>query len=230
LSFEAPVTSESPPAIPPGDVTAGNGYAHAVLPDPYRILGLKLRPFSLGHYLLLQRFGCELLQSPEVLATQARTAADERADLILGVLICSMRHAEFLAFVEQKDFLREVHRWGRRVGVFDVAEKTALFRGYLYSSLREPDYLPLQPGDDSGDWAQNLKLTLTTRMHYTEAEALELPLSQALADYYKLAESEGLVRLISPEERRAGEANAAALAEFEKAKAAAGKGAEPCPG
>lgn len=197
-------------------------YATAALPEPFRILGLRLRPFSLGHYLLLQRFGCACLNEPE---PGAPPAVIPRADLILGVLICSMRHQEFLQFIEQKNFTREVRRWGQRAGLFELQPKSDLFRQYLAASLTEPDYIPLRPGDDTGDWAQSLKLTLVTRLNHSEAEALDMPLSQALADYFKLAENEGLLRLLTPEDRAMAEANSAALAQL----AAEPKTEAPCP-
>ena len=33
-------------------------YLHSIIPEPVTILGQDLRPFSLGHYLLLQRLEC----------------------------------------------------------------------------------------------------------------------------------------------------------------------------
>lgn len=182
-------------------------YCTASIPDPYRILGLRLRPFSLGHYLLMQRFGCNFLADDVSTAT--------REDLILGVLICSMRHAEFLVFIEQKNFAKEMVAWGKRIGLFDFPEKSGLFQKYLRASLDEPDYIELHPSQGgSGDWAQNLKLVLVTKLFYTEADALDMPLSKALADYYKLAESEGAVRLITKEDRAHADANAAAMDAF----------------
>lgn len=189
-----------------------SGYAKAFLPEPYRILGLNLRPFCLGHYLLMQRFGCGYLANEM-----------NREDLLLGVLICSMTYRQFLVFIEQKSFEREVKKWGKKIGLFDLPEKSDLFETYLKESLEEPNYIELHPSDNSGDWAQSLKMTLMTRFHFTEEEALEMPLSQALADYYKLAESEGVLRLVSDEEVLEGEANAKALEEFAAAMKAKGE-------
>jgi len=186
--------TEVKPTSPPP-----RSYAAASIPEPYRILGLRLRPFSLGHYLLFERFHCAFLCADPALAT--------RQDLLLGVLICSMRHDEFLAFLEQKNFTQEITRWGKRIGLFDFPAKAALFRAYLDAGRSEPNYIPMQPGDEHGDWAQNLKMTLITRLGYTEPQALDMPLCQALADYFRLAESEGLVRIITPEDLAAAEAN-----------------------
>jgi hypothetical protein len=66
-------------------------------------------------------------------------------------------------------------------------------------------------------------MTLVTRLGHSEAESMDMPLSKALADYYKLAESEGLIRILSDDEIASGEANAAALDAFEKQKG------ETCP-
>lgn len=184
--------------------TQTHSYATAAVPDPYRILGLRLKPFALGHYLLLQRFGCAFIQE------EIGTASVE--DLILGVLVCSMTHREFLEFLEQKNFLKQTQAWGKKLGLIDFQEKALLFQQYLKQGLHEPDYVALKPQNTGGgDWAQNLKITLMTQLNYTENQALELPLSQALADYYKLAESEGLILMLTKEDLAAADANAAAL-------------------
>ena len=36
-------------------------YLHSIIPEPVTILGQELRPFSLGHYLLLNRLDCAFL-------------------------------------------------------------------------------------------------------------------------------------------------------------------------
>lgn len=173
-------------------------YARAAIPEPFQILGLRLRPFALGHYLLFQRFALQ----PHL-----------RDDLILAVLICSMSAADFLRFLEQTNWHRQVQQWGRRIGLFDLEEKARLFQSYLDAGIKEPDYITLNAGDESGDWAQNLKMTLTMRLNYTEAQILAMPLAEALADYYRLAETDGIIRLLTAEDRAMAEANAAALAQ-----------------
>lgn len=198
-------------------------YAQAAIPDPYRILGLRLRPFSLGHYLLLQRFGCRFIEDDKTTVG--------RDDLILGVLICSRKHREFLEFIETDDFTQHLRDWGKKVSLFDFPAKARLFASYLQESLKQPEHTSIKPGDDRGDWAQNLKMTLMTRLNHTEETALDMPLSQALADYYNLAESEGLIRLITPEDIAAGQANADALAQWQAALQSGPKNEEAaCPG
>lgn len=184
------------------------GYAQAAIPEPYRILGLRLRPFSLGHWLLMQRFDCALIGGGK----------PEHSDMLLGVLICSMRYQEFLAFIEQKDFQKQVIKWGKRNNLLELDEKSELFGRYLTDSLSEPAYIELRPGGDgAGDWAQNLKITLMTRLGYSEGEVLDMPLSKALADYYKLAESDGFLRLLTAEDLADQKANDEAMAKLGEA-------------
>jgi len=184
-----------------------DNYSLAALPEPYRILGLRLKPFSLGHYLLLQRFDCAFVRDDG--------GAVDRSDLILGVLVCSMSYSEFTKFVDQKNFLREVAKWGKKMGfdtVVNWQKPAKLFQAYLKAGVPEPDYISLEPLESVGaGWTQNLKITLMTRLGHTEAEALDMPLSCALADYYKLAESEGMIRLLTAEDRAMAEANAKAM-------------------
>lgn len=162
-------------------------YAACVAPEPFRILGLKLRPLSLGHCILFERFGCDVLSGKPI----------ERQTLLLAVLICSMRYREFLDFIEQPDFIREIKKWGRRVGLFDLEEKAQLFARYLSAHIPQPHYVLREPSDEAGDWMQNLKITLMTRLGYSESEVMDMPLAAALADYYKLAEADGKIILLS---------------------------------
>ncbi|MDD5351531.1 MAG: hypothetical protein PHQ12_15065 [Chthoniobacteraceae bacterium] len=197
------------------------GYAFAAIPDPYRILGLRLRPFSLGHWLLMQRFSCSFATQPNTPTLHHSTtpsAAASRDDCLLGILICSMRHADFLAFIEQKDCFKQITKWGKKVGFIDLKPAAELFAKYLAESLSEPDYVELKPGSGevAGDWAQNLKITLMTRLGYAEAEALDMPLSKALADYFKLAEADGILRLLTPADRAEAAANSAAFAALDQ--------------
>src|SRR6185369_977441 len=81
-------------------------YFRQAVPEPFRVLGLSLKPLSVGRYRLLHRFDCAFVAEGEASATGA--------DLIIGVLICSMRCEDFLRFANSGEFAREVRRWGRR--------------------------------------------------------------------------------------------------------------------
>ena len=69
----------------------------------------------------------------------------------------------------------------------------------------------MEGGGSVGHWSQGLEVVLRGELNWTGEEINEEPLSKAFADYFRWAENQGAVRLISPEEIESGKANAAAI-------------------
>jgi hypothetical protein len=232
--------SASSPAAPPRaarEADKHEDYFAQIVPEPFRILGLRLLPLSLGRYRLLKRFGVAFVADGDARA--------EIGDLLLGVLICSMRCDEFVEWAGSPAFARDVRRWSRRIlpspwlclipffgkwwirgHSFNAVEKIQLFQRYIEQGSVVPDYF-----DESGDpmrsgahWSQAIEVTLRSELGWSAEEINEEPLTKALADYFKYAENQGLVRLMTPEDVAQGEANAAV---FEKLFAAADAAAAP---
>lgn len=169
----------------------------------------------------MRRFECAFVQQQEGQATLN--------DLLLGVLICSLPAdgKQFMEFIQQKDFDRQMKRWGQKIGMPDFQEKARLFMEYLRAGWEEPAHFNKQPGSSGGDWVQNIRITLMTRLGYSNSEVMTMPMSQALADYFKLAEADGIIHLISAEEIASMAANSAALAALQKLQT---KTEAACPG
>ncbi len=188
------------------------GYSHAAVPEPYRILGLKLKPFCLGHYLLMKRFDCAFVSPGEKRAGLP--------DLILGLLICSMGYLDFLTFIESKGFEREISRWSHKVSPFpwlgkfpfigkwwrskysfNIVEKMGLFKAYVSNSSRQPSIWIEDDSEPSNShWSQSVFQVLRSHCGYSAEQALALPLTQAFSDFYKYAESLGVITFMSDEE------------------------------
>jgi len=200
--------------------------ATSALPDPYRILGLRLLPLSLGRYRLLQRFGCAFVSDTESSATVE--------DLLLGLVICSMRVREFVGWIQVtpgwfKDGIKwpwhtrgagaDLRAWGRRIkrevkkdASFDLTSKCKLFNLFLETSCQIPQAFNNHDGDQSGaHWSHAIEVALRSKVGWTQMEIEESPLSKAIADYFRWAEQEGLITLMRPEDIEAGEQNSAAL-------------------
>jgi hypothetical protein len=197
-------------------------YFARVIPEPFQILGIRLLPLSLGRYRLLKRFEIAFVSDTE--------GAAEVGDLLAGILICSMRCDEFLAWAESPRFSKDIRRWSRRLlpaaGLcsvpffgkrwrqrhsFNVVEKMQLFQRYIAEGSKVPDYF-----DESGHqlrsgahWSQAIEVTLRSEVGWTDEEINEQPLTKALSDYFKFAENQGLVRLMTPADVEQGLANAA---------------------
>jgi len=168
-------------------------YFTATMPEPWQILGLRLRPFSLGHYKLLRRFGCAFVSDTE---QQAKLS-----DLIIGVLCCSMTPKEFVSFMDSPTFEDDCKSWGKKVGIFDIPSKAQLFSDYIAAHSVVPKYWEEEKGGSSGaHWAQCLEVTLRGKLNWTSDEIDSEPLSKAFADYFKHAENEGSIKLMTPDE------------------------------
>lgn len=180
-------------------------YHKAAFPEPYQILGLKLKPLSLGRYRLLQRFNCAFVSEEET------TAALD--DLLIGILICSMTCRDFAEFMDQDNAEEEIKKWGERCGLFDFEEKAKLFNAYITEASKVPEYTEEDTiGHGSGShWSQSVEVALRSELGWSKEEIDEEPLGKALADYFKLAENKGTIRLLTDEEIEAAKANAAIL-------------------
>ena len=200
-------------------------YFKAAIPEPFRILGLALRPLSLGRYLLLRRFDCAFVAESEVSAGIS--------DLLLGLVICSMRVDEFLAAAESHELGPDVRRWGKRVcpqswlgclpwvgkwwrknHTCDALEKMRLFQRYIAAGSAVPKYWDeCEDQRVSGShWSHGVEVILRGELGWSREEIDEAPLSKALADYFKFAENQGLVRLMTDYEIELIEAAEAAAA------------------
>lgn len=168
-------------------------YFTATMPEPWQILGLRLRPFSLEHYKLLRRFGCAFVAEEETSAT--------KEDLILGILACSMLPSEFVTFIETLDYEKRVKEWGKKIGIFNINEKAQLFKDYIEAHSVVPKYWQEKPGGTSGaHWSQCVEVVLRSKLGWTKRDLERNSLSKAFADYFKYEENEGAVRLMTRQE------------------------------
>ena len=69
-------------------------YYQAAVPDGWQVLGVKLRPLSLGHLILLKRYGSAFVVG----------GIPTEADLVLSVLICSRTYEDGVELVESGRF------------------------------------------------------------------------------------------------------------------------------
>ncbi len=185
-------------------------YFKNAIPEKFRILGRKMKDLSLGHYCLLKRFDCAFVAEGEARATGA--------DLIIGVLICSMTVDEFIAFADSRDFAKEVRRWSGKIAPkpwlakipwlgkwwrkhfgFDLYEKVGLFKAYITNNSVVPKFWDeSENGQPSGShWAHSIEVILRGELGWSRNEINTAPLSKALADYFKFAESRGSIRFMT---------------------------------
>ena len=196
-----------------------NDYAAAAYPEPWQVLGITLRPFSLGHVLKLRRLG-------NAFGADEPTNAG-LGDLLLAVMVCGMSsHPDptrdpfwqwlnrpvapwrrwckwFVAqFTPAELFLL---RWGRKCRGVDIEDRAKLFANYITAQCDCPGYWDENKSTrkSGAHWSHDVLATLVSKCGYTQEEAYNVPLSKALNDYFKWAESEGGITLMTPEELEA---------------------------
>lgn len=164
-------------------------YSQAAFPSPFQILGLRLKPFCLGHFWLMDRFGSAFVSLEDNTATEA--------DVVLGILICSMSYEDFLDFLDEPDFLEKVRAWGKkcRRPEINIDKCCKLFADYIARATRQPVVIFEDEGKPTGaHWSQTIYLSLI-EMGYSPRDATNLPLGRAFADFYKHAENLGVLTI-----------------------------------
>lgn len=193
------------------------------IPEPFQILGLKLRSLSIGRYRRMARHGVAFV-------SEEKTKAGI-GDLLLGCIICSMPCKEFDEFVVSPNFTKDISRWQKRISPlspigripilgalwlvamwksafeknwrannsFNFIEKMALFQNYIDDAQKIPKVIPknVPHGTSTSHWSHNIEVVLRGELGWTREEIEERPLSNAIADYFKHMENQGLVAILT---------------------------------
>jgi hypothetical protein len=221
----------------------------AAMPEPHYVCGVKLRPFSIGHWLLCQRFDVSFLCGTD----------HELGDLLLGCLICSDSYTGFNRSLENCDVSKVMSDWryrlaGGALGVwrrrwkklrgklieprdiigFDFFDECSKFQAYLdahgmgWSFPNEwsvprtvsTDQQPGQPLNSPGVMA--LLDALTVDLRIPVGEAMDMPIALARWRWAVHAERKGLVKVLIPQSQEEAEEDQKAADEFAR-KVAAGE-------
>jgi len=203
----------------------------AAIPDQAAVLGVLLKPFSLGHLILLKRIGSPFLPSEpsereSVQASERDASTLPRSDastargptlndFLMAVLICS---DSYEAGVEQLYELNDSEKtvetyklWGKKCALADYQAEAKTFVEYL-SAAKILDYYtkpkPREVRMGAPFW-QVVFVQLLARTNLSESEILNRPLAKSYLDFMTLAELDGGLRFKTEDdieiERRAKE-------------------------
>ena len=163
--------------------------AQAALPAPVKVLGLTLKPYSLGHELFLIREGNPLV-----------TTAPESAkphDIAEAALVCCQTFEECRRMHRDRWIGLKLKLWRRRIRRADYDLARAAFLEYRnagsiefpLSDIARPDKPTSRaPG---APFLLRLHQFLMAKLHKTEAEAWDYPLGLAKCHWECFWESEG---------------------------------------
>ena len=195
-----------------------NEFAERLIPNNYTILGLSLKPFSLGHVFLMQKHGCAFVEGEN-----AQVNVD---DLILGLCICSRSHKDFNEFIEDEKSIEWCRKWSEAVKTmtrdrgftkwyrklfrlqprnteFNLNHECKTFMQYMKAGIKEPRFIREKEQEMvfgeviPNDPYQNLRHLMIKEFRYNAENVMDVPLASALSDYYKHAEVNGEITILN---------------------------------
>lgn len=200
----------------------------AAIPEPVSLMGFRLRPFSLGHVILLGRVRSSFVTAGETSSLN---------DLALSVLLCALPYALGIEVLQGDGldlFFKQWHdllsgiSWATRFRLrkprrIDYAEIAAKFGEYISDGSKIPNY-SFTPGDFAEmacPSVQIVKVTLMRDMGFDEAELMDRPWGLCLWDFVTLRALAGTIRMVDSDKLIEARELADALEEKLRAKGGA---------
>jgi hypothetical protein len=189
-------------------------YYLAAIPEPVTLLGLRLKPFSLGHVVLLHR-----IESSFVVG-----GVPTCDDLAASVLICAQDYREAIESFNNPDLTKFMARWFKKLtwrgwfkrrGFVDLEAKAKEFAEYVKNGSKLPYYSFTEADvkESHQEPVQSVKIALMTKTTLTESELMDRPWGLCLQDFIALQVMEGKCQIQDREEIENAQAVAAVLHE-----------------
>ena len=167
----------------------------AILPEPFTVLGQKLKPLTLGHCFWLERLDCKEVST--------------LPDLICAVLVCSSDWEKFDRSISGRFFPVKMRLWQWRLSWRWRKDKAGplkaikVFNDYVAEACTPPDVFQSDKagGSIGTPWFYHLKTVLQSKLGYSRKDALSLTMREAIYDYYSQAEINGTIELVSEQDR-----------------------------
>ena len=152
------------------------------VPTPCRVFGTALRPFSLGHHILMARLGLPFADNPKSSSTTEQ--------LLQSVFLCAHSYEDNLEGHLSGEWLQEYQKWAEKVakkGLFDTARP--IFSEHLEDGYRiAPVWRTGKSGlTFSAPWEQLLKCRLVAN-GFSQREVMNGYLPQLWYDYFTILE------------------------------------------
>lgn len=197
-------------------------YSERVLTPSPVVLGLRLRPFTLGHSILLKRH-----QSKFIVGDLKECGSDGEIiyELVFAALVCSTTYDDFLkevsegtfeknagnyikwfckqAGLKKKTVLSRVVSLFKKSKPFNLIGEVGIFCNYLKNGTTPPLSYPKKSDNVNNSPIEIEEAMISTLMQeygYSRDECLNLPLTETLSAYLLHAHKQGVIDLIGKEE------------------------------
>ena len=167
------------------------GYYRSVVCDEWQILGVRLKPLSLGHLILLHRYESAFVVGglPTV------------GDLVMSVMICSRTFEDARELIGSGQWKRETKKLEKALKVCDDEKaRFQWFVEYMEEGLDGPKLWTKEGSSNKAFGAppeQVVKVALMSQLGLSETEVLNRPFSLCLWDMATLSEMNGGARIYS---------------------------------
>ncbi len=192
----------------------------ASIPRPPKVLGLQLKPFALGHVILLN-----FIESAFVTG-----GVPDYSDLAISTLLCASTYEEGCSHLFNPDTERSMRVWAEkltgmnrlsvRLGIvkprtIDLVKEVSKFLEYYQESTQSRSYEYKEEDFSTVECqqVQIVKLSLMRDLHISEKDIMDRPWALCMDDYITLRALNGHVRLVDKEGREKALAAANELAE-----------------
>ncbi len=156
-------------------------YSWVMYPARTTIAGCRLLPFSIGHALMLTRFGSPFVDLWQPGGDGTRKIA--LGDLALALWICSRQSTEAMGSIGSWWSRHSIKKIGRRLAKASDADHVSQFVMYVVGGLTSPRVRkPSTSKDCASPLLGILKLFVMDKLHLSHAEALNYPMSLAFWD------------------------------------------------
>jgi hypothetical protein len=182
----------------------------ALVPAIWSICGVILKPFCLGHYILLEQIGSPFIaEDPQPLNMN-----DSLCWLFQALLICATTYEENLKILNDDvlhkqvmaEFVENLHKNMAADVNWNIFQKIAMFKEYAEYYMQMPLYVEehsKQTAMPSGlDWKQSIYL-IFKRLGYGESEILNMSLRKLFYEWTSYAEAEGAIKTMNRQDVQA---------------------------
>ena len=186
------------------DLTQYN-YGEAIVPPQTIICGVQLKPFCLGHVILLEQLKNPLLSE---IPTDAELN-DGLLNFFVALLICALDYENGIKLISNVDtfkdemdmFCHNLQRNMKEDKDWNFLNKIALFKYYMKYYLDMPLYTESsskgEEGTGSGtDWKNSIFI-IFKKLGYTEKDILNMSLKKLFYEWTAFAESEGAISVMN---------------------------------
>jgi hypothetical protein len=176
----------------------------ALMPPNFVICGVKLRPFCLGHYLILRH-----LKNPVISEDIKDVNGIEGIYWILhAIVVCALTYEQNLELLQDDNKLKETFEGfcenfikliDTETG-WNIHQKLTLFKQYLAYHFSIPMYeeeIKDEAKPTGIDWTQGIYTILKQDLGYTESEILNMAMRKLFYEWCSIGERNGCLKVFS---------------------------------